>query len=405
MHVAARRSLTGSRLRGPRRPGRRWLVGLALVAALTGTASAQGAAPKPERDWTFVYYMSYDNNLEGCGRPILDMLGKGVSSPRLAVTCLADFTDEGLHRYTFTSEHGERVEDLPGEGSAEEETLRDYLEWARVTYPAKRMALVFLDHGGRLGQMSNDDNPGREGGQNWLEVHETSRVVATWREAVQKDGGEVELMFLQQCGKGTLENYYGFRDAARVIMGSQTVVGAPNYYYTKTLQWAAGHPQGTGEELAAQIRLHEPPNMFTTYSAFLGEELEELPARLAPVLEPLLKKEALAAPRGLRGCFDSPPDELMIDGLALLEGLYTTNELDRAPLEAFSRWARDELMCGHRVSPARERVASTWCGFSIYVPRSRRALKRYEHYPIYAETELDALLERLLVSPAAAAPR
>jgi hypothetical protein len=381
---------------------RRSLIGLTLVAALTGTANAQGTAPKPERDWTFVYYMSYDNNLEGCGRPILDMLGKGVTTPNLVVTCQADFTaDDGQHRYTFTSEQGERVEPVAGEGSAEEETLRDYLEWARVTYPAKRMALVFLDHGGRLGQMSNDDNPGREGGQNWLEVHETSRVVAAWREAVKKDGNEVELMFLQQCGKGTLENYYGFRDAARVIMGSQTVVGAPNYYYTKALQWAAANPAGTGEELAARIREFEPPNMFTTYSAFVGEKLEDLPARLAPVLEPLLKKETIGVPRGLRACFDSPPDEMMIDGLALLEGLYTANELDRAPLTAFSGWVREELMCGHRVSPARERVASSWCGFSIYVPRSKRAQKRYDHYPIYADTELDALLDRLLVPPPA----
>ncbi|MCW8139466.1 MAG: hypothetical protein KIT58_11260 [Planctomycetota bacterium] len=378
------------------------LAPLALAASLLlgGGARAEQTATKPW-DWVLVYYMAYDNNLEPCGRPILDMLGKGVKSPRLVVTCQADFTDnEGMRRYTITHE-GEKVEAVPGEGSAEEETLRDYLEWVRLTFPGRRLALIFLNHGGKLGEMSLDENPGREGGQNWLEVHETSRVVAAWREAVKKDGGEVELLFLQQCGKGALENYHAFRDGGRVIMASQTVVGAPNYYYEKALRWAGQHPEGTGEELAAKIREFEPANMFTTYTAMRGAALEELPARLEPVLAPLLKKEQLAAPTGLRSCFDQPPDELFIDGLALLEGLYTQNEVDRAPLDAFATWVREELLCGHRVSPARERVASSWCGFSIYLPRSRRALERYSHYPIYRETRLDDLVGRLLPPPGA----
>lgn len=235
-------------------------------------------------------------------------------------------------------------------------------------------------------------------------MHETSRVVAAWREAVKKDGGEVELCFLQQCGKGTLENYYAFRDAARVIMGSQTTVGAPNYHYERAIKWACANPEGTGEELAAKIREFEPPNMFTTYSAFRSTALEELPKRLAPVLEPLVAKETLTIPRGLRACFDQPPDELFVDGLALLGGLYEANEVDRAPLDVFAAWVRDELMCGHRVSPARENVAASWCGFSIYVPRSQRALKRYEHYPIDHDTALDELVQKVLAS-APAAPR
>ncbi len=377
------------------------LTALALaLAALATPARADDTAARTY-DWALVYYMAYDNNLEPCGRPILDMLAKGVTSEKVVVTCQADFTDqEGMRRYTITTA-GEREERVEGEGSAEEETLRDYLEWVRATYPAKRLALVFLNHGGRLGQMSADDNPGREGGQKWLEVHETSRVVATWREAVKKDGGEVELCFLQQCGKGTLENYYGFRDSARVIMGSQTVVGAPNYYYEKAIQWACANPQGTGEELAAKIREFEPPNMYTTYSAFREAALEELPAKLAPVLAPLVSKDTVTIPRGLRACFDQPPDELFVDGLALLEGLYTANEVERAPLDTFAAWVREELICGHRVSPARERVAGSWCGFSIYVPRSVRALMRYEHYPIYHDTDLDELTRKLLGPPRA----
>ena len=54
----------------------------------------------------------------------------------------------------------------------------------------------------------------------------------------RSQGAEVELLFLQQCGKGTLENYYSFKDAAKVVMGSQTNVGAPNSYYAASVRWA-----------------------------------------------------------------------------------------------------------------------------------------------------------------------
>jgi hypothetical protein len=384
-------------------------VALSLAASLALVAApvvADDTRAQPPLDWAFVYYMSYDNNLEGCGRPILDMLGKGVTSPNIVVTCQADFTDEdGMRRYVLTKD-GERVDPVAGEGSAEEETLREYLDWARRTYPAKKVALVFLDHGGRLGQMSNDDNPGREGGQTWLEVEETSRVIADYRAAVREAGGEVELLFLQQCGKGTLENYYAFRDGARVVMGSQTNVGAPNYYYTETLRWAAAHAEADGVALAERLRENEPPNMFTTYTAYRASALEELPARLEPLLAPLLAKETVALPAGVRPCFDMPPDEMMIDGFALLGALYDSNGLEKAPLDAFTAWAREELICGHRVSPGRTRTASSWCGFSIYLPRSQRALRRYDHYAIYGATQLDELMGRLLQTAAQAqAPR
>lgn len=376
-------------------------LALALTLLLAPAALADEATTtKAPYDWALVYYMAYDNNLEGCGRPILDMLGKGVTGDNIIVTCQADFTDDaGMRRYVITKD-GEKVEAVPGEGSAEEETLAEYLAWTRATVRAKRVALVFLDHGGRLGQMSNDDNPGREGGQSWLEVHETSRVLADHRKAVKEQGGEVELVFLQQCGKGTLENYHAFRDTGVVVMGSQTVVGAPNSYYTDVVRWTQAHPAGTGEELAAEIHRREAPNMFTTYTTLRGAALEELPARLKPLLAPLLAKESLVIPPGLRACFDQPPDELFIDGFALLQGLYAANEVDPAPLSAFTTWASDELIAGHTVSksPRAQRTAGTWCGFSIYVPRSKRALKRYEHYPIYRETDLDLLLEKLLTA-------
>lgn len=368
-----------------------------LLAGAALAQSDEGAGPKPPKswDWVLVYYMNYDNNLEPCGRPILDMLQQGLASDRVAITCQADFRgDDGLRRYVLTRAEGETCERLPDEeGSAEEETLAAYLEWVKQRFPGKKYALVFLDHGGALGEMSQDEHPGREGGQNWLEVTETAKVVAEWRKQL---GGSLELMFLQQCGKGGLENYHAFRGAAKVLMGSQTPVGAPNTYYAKTVEWVGEHPEADGVALARTIRETESPRMFTTYSAFHGEALEELPARLGPVLEPLLARgKELALPRGIKSCFQSPPDELFFDGIQLLRALYQANQLELAPVEAFDAWARETLLAGHSVSPLRERVAKDWCGYSLYFPVTGRAIERYAHYPLFQETKLPQLFSEL----------
>lgn len=376
---------------------RRALFAAALAALSLGSARAEDAPATQTKpwDWVFVYYMNYDNNLEPCGRPILDMLKAGVVSDRVVVTCQADFRDtDGLRRYVITKAGGETCEQLADqENSADEETLAAYLEWVKQRFPGKKYALVFLDHGGALAEMSNDGNPGREGGQKWLEVTETAQVVAAWNKTLDSP---LELLFLQQCGKGGLENYHAFRGAAKVLMGSQTPVGAPNSYYAATVKWAGEHPEADGQALAATIRETESPRMFTTYSAFHAAALEELPARLAPVLEPLLARgDQLALPRGIKSCFQSPPDELFFDGLQLLRALYQQNELDAAPVDAFDAWAKEKLLAGHKVSPLRVQVAGDWCGYSIYFPVTGRAIDRYAHYPLFKETRLPELFRAL----------
>lgn len=403
---------------------------LVLALALSAPARADEKAPAP-REWHLAYYMAYDNDLEGAGRPILDMLKRGLTNEHVVVTCQADFrAQDGMKRYVLTPA-GETVEAVEGEGSADAASLRGYLEWVKTKHPARRYAVIFLDHGGKLGELSVDELPTKlPAGTDlkkakirprWLEVVETAGVLSTWRKALPA-GQTSELMFLQQCGKGALENYHAFRDAAKVLMGSQTIVGAPNAYYAKVVQGLCARPDVDGEALAAAIREAETPNMFTTYTTVRGAALADLPAKLAPVLAPLMAREELEAGRydlktfaaaaqgkpapaalatvegAIPTCFDQPGDEPFFDGLALLETLYAANRLDRAPLEAFAAWARTTMIAGHRVSPRHTEVAGSWCGFSIMVPISREAITRYAHYPLYKETQLDELLGKHLTA-------
>ncbi len=381
-------------------------LALALLAALLASPAALPAradeAPRPY-DWVFYYHMAYDNDLERCGPPILSMLQQGLTSDRVAVVVTADGRGaEGMRRLVLTRA-GAREERLDEEGSAEEEVLAAELAWVSANLPAEKYAVVFLDHGGALGQMSFDERPRPGRRKHWLYPPAVGRVLAEWRRAAP---GEVELVFYQQCGKGSLENYYAFKDAARVVMGSQTTVGAPNGYYAPVLREVAERPELGGLELAALIARHEPASMFTNYAALDAAALAELPARLDAALAPLLAVSELRT--GLMrsevpSCFGFPPEqplELFYDGLAVLERLYRVNDLDRAPLEAFAAWVGERLVRVHRVSPRHEREAAEWCGFSLFVPLSARALAPYqEDYSIYRDTRL-AELHRAVIAAA-----
>jgi hypothetical protein len=381
------------------RSGARALLFSALaLVVLAQPASAEDA---PRYDWVLHYYMAYDNNLERCGRPIIDMLRKGITSDRVAVVVSADFRDtKGMHRYVLT-QSGEKSERLSEEGSAEEETVAAELAWVGRHFPARRYGLVFLNHGGALGQMSYDEHPGRAGGQNWLYPPDVAKVITRWRTRIKKRGGEVELMFFQQCGKGSLENDHAMRNAARYVMGSQTLVGAPNYYYTPAIRELCQRPRKIdGKGLAKLFTRHETPNMFTTYTTVSSAKAKQLAAHLDPVLEPLVRKgDQLALPprRSLPSCFDAG-SEPFFDLLALLKGLYRANGLEERGLERFTRWVQKELIVEHRVSPQRKARAGGWSGLSLMLPTRRALLVRYADYPIYRDTRLGKLFAGVVAS-------
>ncbi len=336
-------------------------MSILLAAALLAKA--------PEREWTVVYYMSYDNNLERCGPVILDGLEKGVKDPAIAVTVLHDDRRrDGLNRHVLTAA-GRATEKLATDDSASEETLREYLSWAARTHPAKRLAVVFLDHGGKLDEMCADEWPKEGGTKHWLSAKLVGPILRDFAKSAN-----VELLFLQQCGRGSIDNLYAFRGAAATVMASQTTVGAPNTYYEKSMKWLAANPKATGAELAKRIAGDD--EHFTNYAWVDGKALAELPGRLAPAVKALDKA---ALPTGLKPCF--PCDgEANYDLVAWLEAACGDASKE------FTSWIREKLVVGHG---KRGRAAADWCGLSIFVPKSRKQFDRYADHPLYADSALD----------------
>ena len=156
--------------------------------------------------------MSYDNDLASFGPVILDALEHGVQGTGFVVTVLADDTErDGLRRYSISSQ-GRAREILNTDNSASEDVLSDYLHWVTETYPAKHYGVVFLDHGGRLDDMCLDKWPDANDQERWLSARLVGGLLREFRKRVP---GEVDLLFLQQCGRASLENLYNFRGAVR----------------------------------------------------------------------------------------------------------------------------------------------------------------------------------------------
>jgi len=245
---------------------------------------------------------------------------------------------------------------------------------------------VFLDNAGALDQMSSDDHP-RPGGQRYLVIPEVAELVRGFRE---RTAGEVELVFLQQPTRSTLETHYHFRRAARYVMATQVGLAAPNRYYPATVRRLVRRPGADGRELAEQIALNEADDQFFAYTAVSAAALRELPGRLERVLAPALAEPGLRAP--VQGFLERGGTRA--DLAVWLEALTLANGLSVRAHQELLGWIEDELIAVRRLSPAARGTGyEELCGLSLHVPPA--GVERYAHFAIYRDTLLDELLAAL----------
>jgi hypothetical protein len=376
-------------------------IGVLLLSAFLGQMDTAAAA-EPSTAWSIVYVMSYDNNLESAALPIVSGLQDGLDRLDAAdaphVNLLVDLRDKkGLFRLVLKPKQEREILPLATEQSASEAELQKHLEWSLATYPAKKMAIVFLDHGGALEQMNYDENPGTSKGKNWMSGRDVGPMLKAFREKARVAGSDVELLFLQQCGRGSIENLYNFRDAARAILASETIVGAPNTYYSKTIRWMGGHPEGDGFALGGKIM--DTDRDFRSYALVDGKEIGQLPSHLNPFLQEMMNEGAKRAPKDLNPVYEAlSPDgksaENNYDLLQYLHALASTNaasDMANIALFAFETWMKKSLVRRHAVGPQDDGTAVHWSGLSIHVPNDYQIPSCYKTLPRYLNSDLDEM--------------
>jgi hypothetical protein len=350
------------------------------------------APTPPTRDWVLVYYMSYDNDLAPHATTILPALECGVKNSDLLVTVLQDDkATKGLKRHTLSAEAHD-ITLLATDNSASESVLGDYLAWVAEHYPARHYALCFLDHGGNLDEMCLDESPGQGETKHWLSAQLSGSVI---RQFCAATDGKLELLFLQQCGRGTVENLYNFRGTAATIMASPLKVGAPNTYYAATLRWLAANKTATGLELARQIMANDTD--FSLYVCVDGAMLDELPNALAPVVAELLRDGKTPLPAtGIEPCFRHG-NECNYDLSAWLEAAFQQNGGDLQALAPFKTWLQQRLIVA--LAHHNSQASTDLCGLALFEPASAWAFGQYRDYPVYRETALGELWRKVYATP------
>lgn len=233
---------------------------------------APPAAPSFRQDTVLLVWMPYDNDLGDAVGPVLAGLRAG-SAGGVQVAVQVDRPDQpGMERLTFVDGVGQTMF-LAQEDSGSVHALADFLEWAAVRYDARKYGLVVLDHGGDLSHVARDDSEGT-----WLSVGD---IDAALRAFDDQEPGDVELLFLQVCGKASVEPLLQVQGAARVTLASQLPLAAPNTWYESGLLAMAAHPEWTGADWARAIATADGPQMFGAYTCVDNRALAAL--ELAPI--------------------------------------------------------------------------------------------------------------------------
>jgi hypothetical protein len=343
--------------------------------------------------------MSYDNDLSPFGEVILRDLRNGLSNSKIAVVVQADFIDSkgtkriGLYYADGKTHRKETV--LRSEDSADEAELRKYLKWVRKKWIAKNYCIIFLNHGGSLNHMCKDNKPFRNRNKNkqfgsgkWLRASEAGEIVAGFNQETDR---KVRLVFLQQCGRATIQNLYSFVDAAEYIMASPLVVGAPNTYYTKTIASVAQDPNITGEILAATIMQED--EHYTLYTLISNKELQRLPEKLAPVLKSFGHASALYQPKSCPHIFEYE-SEKFYDLKSYFHALnLANNNIAGKELDNFFNWCQDSLIVSKAVRESELHIEPSYSGLSIYVPSSPNADTGYSFLSLHQQTNLEQTMK------------
>jgi hypothetical protein len=348
------------------------------------------AGDAPAYDWGVAYYLSYDNDLGPATPVIVRAIRAGVTSEKTVAAVQVDLPGPGgMHRISITSV-GATADKIASDDSADENQAIAYLDWFVKKFKCRHYAFIFLDHGGRLDEMCLDAEPETEG-KFWM----SGRVLGgKLREFKKSMPGQLDLLFFQQCGRGSLENLYSFRGVANYVMCSPVRVGSPNSYYTALHHWLPDHPDASGRELAEKIASEDKD--FTVYTCLRGDKLEELTRHLDDALAPLMSKDALAQP-DLPAAVYTESEESTRDAKTYLNLLAAHNHAGEQSMADFQKWIADELVTNvwYQKDVSADRRQELY-GLSLFVPDDPAEALRYRDMDLYKDSSLGAFWRKLL---------
>lgn len=350
-------------------------------------------------DWIFLYWMPYDNNLSEFSTPILEMLVKGVQSDNILVLVQSNYSGiKPILRNIITIGNID-TQKLEATDSSSEEVFAEYLSWARLQFKAKKWAIVFLGHGGRLDEISPDEHPimGISLRTKWMNIQKLSIIIEKFNNKINK---RVELFFFQNCNKGTLEANYTFKNIAKYTLSSQLTLGAPNYYYEPLLKFVGHNPEINGRKLAEMIMEFDRRDMYYSYTCVNNNAIHSLPSRINPLIESILLSNTKAINLNEVKTYYYM-NEQFADAVSCFETLTMQSGVDEQKYNEFSKYLKNSMLVkvkknGTLIDSDSQREYQNFSGLGVFIPKNKQEIEKYCYLQVYSDLKLRKLFDLIL---------
>lgn len=155
------------------------------------------------------------------------------------------FSSESIQRYANIDGDVELVDEIDNASMGDSQTLADFVSWGVENYPAKRMGLVFWNHGGGsisgvcFDELNDSDS---------LSLREVDNALNSVYDQMTD---KFEFIGFDACLMSTLETANILVPYARYMFASEETEPGGGWNYTDIMNYLAENPDADGAELGA----------------------------------------------------------------------------------------------------------------------------------------------------------
>jgi uncharacterized membrane protein len=248
---------------------------------------------RADAKWTYMVYMSADNNLEDEAILNFNQMEEVGSSDDVNMVLQLDRSPDwdetngnwtGTRRYRVLQDtdkdiiNSQLLEDMGEVDMGNGDNLRNFVVWAVTTYPADRYYLDVWGHGG--GWRDGTCNDYTSGS-----VIDTDELGIALGQAKAITNVTLDGLGFDQCLMAQTEVYYEIKQFGDVLVGAESLIPADGYNYTRVMMPLVADPDMDAAELADVI----VTAFFDEYGhdnerAHSAVDAEEMDSRLAPAI-------------------------------------------------------------------------------------------------------------------------
>lgn len=230
-------------------------VSLFVFAAVTHHLTHKSFAQTTQAEWTLMFYMDLDNNLEAAQMDDLkEMLTVG-STKDVNIVLLVDRNEKDR---PFQSYSNSPVGNLKNWTTAkflyvEKGNLRELGDWGEVNmgdpanlkkflqtsikqFPAQRYGIIITDHGAGWSGVVGDESANNN-------TLTTKELPVVFKEVVPQIGGKFDLVGFDACLMGNLEVAKSIAPFGRVMVASEELEPADGWNYTPIFRSLTANPK------------------------------------------------------------------------------------------------------------------------------------------------------------------